>query len=708
MSQLDLLATSTFGLEAVVVRELQALGYKGQVEQPGRIAFRGDHPAVARANLWLRSSDRVLLRVGAFDAEDFGALFDQTFALPWEEWLPRDAAFPVTGRSVKSQLSSVPACQKIVKKAVVEKLRAAHAVTELPETGAVFRVEIALLENRATLTLNTSGDGLHKRGYRPLSGATPLKETLAAGMLQLTFWRPERALLDPFCGTGTIPIEAALMGRNLAPGLHRAFVAESWPILGSKLWKQAREEARDLAKPKTSLQITGSDVDEKVLNLARHHCRQAGVSDTIRLKRQAFADLRSDVEYGCLVTNPPYGDRTDDRESVQRLYREMPDVLRRLSTWSHYILTSHRDFEQLIGQEADRRRKLYNGRIACVYFQFHGPRPETEAREAKAPPAFGGLTSKALQQGELFRSRLKKRAHHLRRWPKRGITCYRLYDRDIKEVPLIVDRYGDCLHLSEVVFPQRRTPAEQGDWLDLMARTAAEVMGIEASHVFVKRRERQRGTAQHPRISRQAKELVIEEAGLRFLVNLSDYIDTGLFLDHRITRGMVREAAQGKRFLNLFAYTGAFTVYAAAGGARSITSVELSKSYIAWAKKNMELNKLTGFKHHYVPDDAIQFLEKHRSAPTYDLAVVDPPTFSNSKKLEHDWDVQRDHVELLNRVLELMTPGGVVFFSTNFRRFKLGKNEIRAASIEDITQKTIPPDFRNKKAHRCWRICRGI
>jgi len=241
-----------------------------------------------------------------------------------------------------------------------------------------------------------------------------------------------------------------------------------------------------------------------------------------------------------------------------------------------------------------------------------------------------------------------------------------------------------------------------------MARTAAEVMGIEASHVFVKRRERQRGTAQHPRISRQAKELVIEEAGLRFLVNLSDYIDTGLFLDHRITRGMVREAAQGKRFLNLFAYTGAFTVYAAAGGARSITSVELSKSYIAWAKKNMELNKLTGFKHHYVPDDAIQFLEKHRSAPTYDLAVVDPPTFSNSKKLEHDWDVQRDHVELLNRVLELMTPGGVVFFSTNFRRFKLGKNEIRAASIEDITQKTIPPDFRNKKAHRCWRICRGI
>ncbi len=707
MPRLDLIATSTFGLEAVVVRELQALGYEARVGQPGRILFHGDNLAIARANLWLRCSDRVLLRVGLFDAHDFGALFDQTFALPWERWLPSDAAFPVIGRSIKSQLSSVPACQKIVKKAVVEKLRAGHRVEQLPESGAAFRIEIALLEDRATLTLDTSGAGLHKRGYRTLSGTTPLKETLAAGMLSLTFWRRERPLLDPFCGTGTIPIEAALMGRNLAPGLRRTFAAEDWPALEKQLWERAREEARDLATPDAKLHIAGSDIDNEAIGLARYHARQAGVADTIRFERRAFAEVGSDAEYGCLIANPPYGDRTNDWERVQSLYREMPEVLRRFPTWSHYILTSHRDFEEIVGQEADRRRKLYNGRIACTYFQYHGPRPGNEERPSAVEPAFGGLSEKALQQADLFRNRLAKRARHLRRWPKRGITCYRLYEKDIKEVPLIVDRYGDHLHLSEIVYPKMRTPAEQADWLDHMAQTAAEVMEIDASHVFVKRRERQRGTTQHNRVARKEKELIVEEGGLRFLVNISDYIDTGLFLDHRITRGMVREAAQGKRFLNLFSYTGAFTVYAAAGGARSGTSVDLSKTYLEWGKRNLELNGLKDFKHKIERMDARHFLDVQPSGPTYDLAVVDPPTFSNSKKLEHDWDIQRDHVSLLNRVLKLMTPGGVIIFSTNFRRFKLAEDDIGAHTIEDITPKTIPPDFRNRKVHRCWRIVRG-
>lgn len=539
MSQLDLIATSTFGLEAVVVRELKALGYDAKVAQPGRIVFRADVAAIARANLWLRTSDRVLIRLGTFEAKDFGVLFDQTKALPWERWLPRNAAFPVSGRSVKSQLSSVPACQKIVKKAVVEKLRAAHRVERLPETGAVFKIEVAMLDDRATLTLDTSGAGLHKRGYRTLYGSTQIKETLAAAMIQLTFWRPERPFLDPFCGTGTIPIEAALIGRNMAPGLGRSFAAEDWPTLESKLWKTAREEARDLSTT-VSLQIVGSDIDKETLKLARYHARQAGVSDSIRFERCAFTELTGDEGHGCMVTNPPYGERTEEREQAQSLYREMPNVLRRFPTWSHYILTSHRDFEQLVGQEADRRRKLYNGRIECTYFQYHGPRPE-----AAVEPAFGGLSEKALSQAEIFRNRLSKRARHLRKWPKRGINCYRLYERDIKEVPLIVDRYGDSLHLTEIVYPEsRRTPAEQADWLDLIARTAAEVMEVDASRVFVKRRKRQRGDEQYLRLAREGKERVVEEGGLRFLVNLSDYIDTGLFLDHRITRGMVREAAR--------------------------------------------------------------------------------------------------------------------------------------------------------------------
>ncbi|GAH17643.1 unnamed protein product, partial [marine sediment metagenome] len=252
------------------------------------------------------------------------------------------------------------------------------------------------------------------RGYRKLYGTTQLKETLAAGMLFLTFWRPERPFLDPFCGTGTIPIEAALMGGNIAPGLGRSFAAEDWPTLEPRLWAEAREEAREAATPRPSLHIVGSDIDEDALGLARYHARQAGVSGAIRFEQRDFNDLRCDREYGCLIANPPYGDRTHDREKVQDLYRGVPDVLRRFPTWSHYILTSHPDFEQLIGQEADRRRKLYNGKIACTYFQFHGPHPaETKAPGSTVEPAFGGLSEKALTQAELFRNRLKKRARHL-------------------------------------------------------------------------------------------------------------------------------------------------------------------------------------------------------------------------------------------------------------------------------------------------------
>lgn len=738
MAQLDLIATSTFGLEAVVARELVALGYESKTIQSGRILFQADESAVARANLWLRSSDRVLLRLGTFAAKDFGELFDQTYALPWEEWISPDAAFPVSGRSVKSQLSSVPACQKIVKKALVEKLRAAHHVEELPETGTKYSVEVALLEDQATLTLDTTGAGLHKRGYRRLVGEAPLKETLAAAMVLLSFWRPDRPLVDPFCGTGTIPIEAALIGRNLAPGLAREFAAEGWPRLPKAIWDAARQEARDLAKPDLPERIIGTDIDEQALRLARHHAAMAGVEGQIHFQQRAFADLQSSREYGCVICNPPYGERVGEGREVEALYRQMPMVLRRLKTWSHYILTSYPDFEALVGQQADRRRKLYNGRIQCTYYQFYGPKPgqapsegaepgaaneaadvagaaETVSTDAPpkptrqtAKPAFGGLPARANTQAELFRVRLTKRAHHLRRWPTRqGITCYRLYDADIPEIPLIVDRYEDCLHVADCSQPHERTPAEHADWLDLMARTAGEALGVPAANVFVKRRQRQRGTSQYERVSQEQRTFVVSEGGLRFRVNLSDYVDTGLFLDHRITRSMVRELAAGKRFLNLFGYTGAFTVYAAAGGAISTTTVDLSNTYLDWAADNMRLNGFTGREHQFVRDDAMSFLEHRPRGAEFDLVVVDPPTFSNSKRTEEFWDVQRDHVELLRRLLEWVVPGGVVFFSTNFRRFKLAEQEITGAETREISRQTVPPDFRNQRIHRCWRIVRS-
>jgi 23S rRNA (guanine2445-N2)-methyltransferase / 23S rRNA (guanine2069-N7)-methyltransferase len=791
-NKLDLIATSTFGLEAVVARELRSLGYEPKIIQPGRVLFAGDLLDICRANLWLRTADRVLVRLGTFEARDFGQLFDCTRALPWDDWLPLDAEFPVSGRSVKSQLSSVPACQKIVKKAVVERLKAAYGVEWFAETGPKYSLEVALLNDQATLTVDTTGPGLHKRGYRPLTSKAPLKETLAAAMILLSVWRPERPLIDPFCGSGTIPIEAALIGRNLAPGLDRAYAAEAWPRLPASLWEAARQQAREAALPELPARIIGTDVDEGVLGLARFHAEKAGVAADIHFQQKSFAELSSKRPYGCVICNPPYGERLGRSAEAVLLHRAMPDVFRRLKTWSFFVLTALPDFEAVIGQSATRRRKLYNGRIECTYYQFLGPKPgrteqtaeirepsaQSEAQEAPAgmllqprcqadlaettsgneedptlpehdeggiiaidspaeslsvapisdrsfaipeappppvhrsPPAviapvFGGLTAKAREQAEIFRSRLTKRSRHLRRWPtKMGITCYRLYEQDIPEVPLVVDCYEDCLHIAEFSRPTEHTPAEHADWLDLMQRTASEVMEVPLDRVFLKRRERQRGAAQYERLGTEQHLLVAREGGLQFEVNLSDYLDTGLFLDHRITRGMVRDLAAGRRFLNLFAYTGSFTVYAAAGGAASTVTVDLSNTYLDWARRNMARNSFHGPDHEFVRDDALHFLQGRRPRAAFDLAVVDAPTFSNSKSLEDYWDIQRNHVELLHRLVEIMSPDGIIFFSTNFRRFKLAEEEIRGVTIREISRQTVPADFRNRRIHRCWRMAR--
>ena len=791
VTDLEFIATTAFGLEAVTAQELRRLGYESRTTGPGRVLFKADAAALARSNLWLRTADRVLLRMDAFSATDFGQLFDQTYALPWEAWLPTDALFPVTGRSHKSQLSSVPACQKIVKKAIVEKLRAAHGVTELPETGPRYKVDVALLANEATLTIDTSGPGLHKRGYRTLTGPAPLKETLAAALLLLAHWRPELPLIDPFCGTGTIPIEAALLGRNLAPGRLRTFDAEAWPSYEARYWTEARQEAADLALKELPVRILGTDRDEAALSMARYHAKQAAVADDIHFQVKEFGDLTSKRQYGMVVTNPPYGLRLGVEEEAADIVRQMPDILRRLPTWSHFILSAAPNFEELVGQRATRRRKLYNGRIQCTYFQFYGPRPSTRraegvspwrsgadedlaAEESEAPPqsteygvpsteyfvlsteypaesdeiqeqvpgvssprpaqvpeetlepasdvasprphsaprprpepkpAFGGLPTRATDQAMLFHNRLTKLARHLRRWPtKQGITCYRLYDRDIPEVPLVVDRYENYLHVAEFERPNEHTLAEHGDWIDLMLDTAAETLEVPRDHVFCKRRERQRDMGQYERQAAEQHTTIANEGGLKFLINLSDYVDTGLFLDHRVTRGMVRDQAAGKRFLNLFCYTGAFTVYAAAAGAASTTSVDLSNTYLDWAKKNLNINNLLGEQHRLVRRDTLGFLRDHAPGEHYDLAVADVPTYSRSKATEEDWDVQRDYPELLGRLLDLMPPGGVVYFSSNFRRLKFDETAVPQATAREISRQTVPPDFRNKRIHRAWRL----
>ena len=721
MSELELIATTTAGLEAVVRRELEALGYTARVQQVGRVCFAGEPSAICRANLWLRCADRVLLRMGGFEARDFGELFDRTYALPWERWIGPEAAFPVRGRSVKSQLSSVPACQKIVKKAIVEKLRAAHRTETLPETGPTCTVEVALLDDLATLTLDTTGAGLNKRGYRTLVGQAPLKETLAAAMVMLSFWRPERALIDPFCGAGTIPIEAAMIGLNMAPGLNRSFAAEDWPALSASLWQGARAEARDLARPDTQLTITGFDIDAEEISLARYHAKQAGVDGHVHFQAQPFADLSSARQYGCVICNPPYGERLSHSDEVEALYRSIPPVLSRLETWSHYVLTARRDFEKLVGRPADRRRKLYNGRIECTYYQFHGPKMGSTAAQPQVEPAgespavFDAVSKQARLQADALAGRLRKRARHLRRWPKRGITCYRLYDHEVAEIPLAVDFYDGRLRLAELAAPHRRSPAEQANWLDVMARTAAEALDVPTDDVFLVRRQDQARAESSERDERGA--FTVTEGELKFRVDLSA-ADTGLALDLRVLRSMVREASAGKRMLTLFARAGALSVYAAAGGAESTTSVDASDACLDWARENMAANGFTGPAHTFVRSGALAFLRQREPASAWDLAVVVAST------AEADWDIRRDHGELLSLLTKRLSPGGMIYFAADAAGFELdesaapgrntaceqavppAKSAAPGLAIREITKQIAPEDFPNKPPRRCWRLTR--
>jgi len=802
----DILATANFGLESVVVRELSLLGYESKGHSTGRVAFQGDKVAIARANMWLRTAGRVLVRLMHFPARDFDTLFETLKAYPWEEWIGADGAFPVNGRSVKSQLSSVPACQRTAKKAIVERLMSAHRVQTLPETGPKVTIELEILEDMVTIAIDSSGHGLNKRGYRPMVGDAGLKETMASGLVQLSVWRPHRALIDPFCGTGTIAIEAAMLARNIAPGLKREFEAETWPGDWKKAFDDAREEAKTAPRGELAYTIHASDIDERSLKQARYAAQLAGVEKDIHFKQMPFEELSSKVQYGCVVTNPPWGIRLEqDEVELERLYRQMPLTFRRMPTWSFHILTGRLDLEGIFGQKATRRRKFYTGGIETWYFSFLGPKQPKETAEAARgaesddtntddaqpvnekelthiamddredgalsvsddrletsseiagvsdepllpdasmpstplpastreiavskhpasprPPApmpstpgistaFGGLRDRDMRELEDFRSRLAKNAQHLRKYPSRGITCYRVYERDCPDVPLIVDIYEQRVHIAEYEREHSRTLAQQADWWDQVRRIVSDVLQVPAQHVYTKEKRRQRGLTQHEKQDESGESYLVAESGLKFEVNLRDYVDTGLFLDHRLTRKMVMDQAKGKRFLNLFCYSGSFTVYAAAGGAKSTVSVDLSNTYLEWAERNLRHNNLWGQQHTLLRDDVMGFLEQHikpRPGTGYDLAVVDPPTFSNSKSTEADWEVAQTHPEMLRHLIPLMEPGGVIYFSTNYRRFKLAEETLAELGVawREISKQTVPPEYRNERIHRCWRLVVG-
>lgn len=377
MSRYNLIATSTFGVESVVADELRALGYTDLTVENGKISFVGDERDIARCNLWLRTADRVLLKMAEFKATSFEELFQGTLEVEWERFIPENGKMHVVGKSVRSKLYSVPDCQSIVKKAMIEGMKRRYKRSLFKEDGPVYKVEVSLLKDLVTLAVDSTGPGLHKRGYRAQAGAAPLKETLAAALVILSRWAPGRVLADPFCGSGTIPIEAALIAKRIAPGLNRNFVSEEWPLFPKKIWRSVREEAQALIRAEEDFSILASDLDGRVLRTARENVRAAGVERVISIQKQDFSEFRSKRKFGCIICNPPYGERLGDEESVRMIYRALGDLYTRLDSWSLFALTPDPEFQGLFGKKADKNRKLYNGRIKCYYYQYFGPLPKS-------------------------------------------------------------------------------------------------------------------------------------------------------------------------------------------------------------------------------------------------------------------------------------------------------------------------------------------
>lgn len=375
MANIELIATSTFGLEAVVKREVEQLGYKDITVENGKVTFSCDESGIPRTNLWLRTADRVLLKMGEFKALSFEELFQQTKSLPWDEWITEDGEFTVTGKSVNSKLYSVPDCQAIVKKAVVEKLKGKYKTEWFKENGPKFTIQVSILKDIVTLTIDTSGDGLHKRGYRIENVEAPIKETLAAAIVSLSYWNSGRVLLDPFCGSGTIPIEAAMIGKNIAPGLQRSFASEEWPRIGDNLWKEAKKEAFKAINQDLDIKIYASDINSKAVEAAKENAYEAGVDDCITFDVKDMYNIDVKDDYGVIICNPPYGERLGEAREVEELYKKMGKVFNKRDTWSIYVITSNEDFERLYGKKASRKRKLFNGRIKVDYYQYYGPRP---------------------------------------------------------------------------------------------------------------------------------------------------------------------------------------------------------------------------------------------------------------------------------------------------------------------------------------------
>ncbi len=747
---LHFIASAPRGLADLLARELVECGALDVREQSTRVSFRGSLEVAYRACLHSRTANRVFLELGVWDMETTEQFYAGARNIAWEDHIAPGVtlACDFTGQHPAITHSHFGALK--LKDAIVDRLREKRG--DRPDISLErpgVRVHAHVQRSKVTVSLDLSGESLHRRGYRGAAGEAPLKENVAAGVLLRAGW-PQLAasgaeFLDPMCGSGTFVIEAAMIAANIAPGLGREYFGFlGWRQHDVALWERLRAEAASAVRSADDLNLVlrGQDRDAHAVRAAQANAQRAGVDGFVRFVARPIADATPTKSCagstsvgqvtqqpraqpfaertppaGLLCVNPPYGVRLEDQEGARAIHRELGEVLRaRFLGWTAAVLTAPEIGPEL-GLRAHRTHTVWNGGIECRLLRIT---VEPDAfRERSATPGAARIdpSLKDSAGARMFANRLGKNLKQLSRWVRdSGVTCYRIYDADMPEYAFAIDSYrviGEAtaspevwLHVQEYAAPAsideqavRRRRAEAFSVLP-------EVTGVPAERIRVRVRRRQTRGNQYQKVAEQYQFHIVEEGGLKLRVNFDDYLDTGLFLDHRPTRARIRENAAGKRFLNLFCYTGAVTVFAAAGGARSSVSVDLSRTYLDWAERNLGLNGLATRDHVLVQADCREWLTPAaQGRDRYDLIFLDPPTFSNSKRMEGVLDIGRDHGALIEACVQLLAPGGLLVFSTNAQKFKLDASVAERYEVQDITPATIPRDFeRNPRIHRCYDI----
>ena len=699
------------GMEDLLIDELKSFGIENPRLKRFVIEFEGDLKQAYDVCLYSRLASRVLMPIHTAPAENEEQLYQAVRDVGWDQHFDDYSTFAIDAVVNNSEMTNSHYAALKVKDAIVDQFVDKYdSRPNVEKQQPDVRIHLYLNNNEATLSIDLSGESLHKRGYRVSNVTAPLKENLAAAILLRAGWpaiaKAGGNLLDPMCGSGTFLLEGALMGGGIAAGVLRDYYGFiGWKGHDSDYWDEIKSKASEdfyKALESNSLPLCyGYDEDERTVEAAFDNIESMELSDFIKIRKQKLEDC-APADYmtpGLVITNPPYGERLGDVESLRYLYSDLGDILKlKFEDWKASVFSCNEKLLKNIALRAHKTNKFFNGAMSCQLNHYQILPLLAEQK----PLTIDEISEQAIT----FKNRLQKNLKHLKKWARKNdISCYRIYDADIPEFAFAIDVYDDRFHVQEYQAPGQIELSKVKKRQQEMQCVVKDVTGADDSKLVFKTRQRQRGVSQYEKHRQDKDFFTVSESGLLFDVNLTDYLDTGLFLDHRQVRQLIRDESSDKKVLNLFAYTGTASVYAAAGGARSIMTVDMSNTYLNWAKRNFRLNKFEKKEYQFVQADCIQWLKENKKK--FDLIFLDPPTFSNSKRMESSFDIQRDHLFLIKSCMASLEKGGVLIFSNNMKSFKLDVEtlEERNFSVRDITRATMPDDFNRPKAiHHCWKI----